>query len=95
MAVWTGQARADAIPPFHVSGQVTDGSGAPLQDVFVILYRNTITPDVSDPWFAADDEYADSARLRGRVGGAGDLLEHEGLHGLQVHDEDAHREVAR
>ncbi len=59
MAVWAGQARADTIPPFHVSGQVTDGSGAPLQDVHVILYRNTITPDADDPWFAADDEYTD------------------------------------
>ena len=59
IAAWAGVARADTIPPFHVSGQVTDLSGAPLQNVHVILYRNTITPDANDPWFAADDEYTD------------------------------------
>ena len=59
MAVWAGVAAADA-PTFSITGHVTDTTGAPIQNVHVIVYRNTVSGTVNSPWFAAEDEYTDA-----------------------------------
>ena len=55
-AVWAGVAAADT-PTFSITGHVTDTAGRPIQDVHVIVYRNTVSGAVNDPWFVAEDAY--------------------------------------
>ena len=60
MAVWAGVAAADP-PTFSITGHVTDTAGAPVQNVHVVVYRNTVSGTVNDPWFAAEDAYTDAS----------------------------------
>ena len=59
MAVWASVAAADT-PTFSITGHVTDTTGASIQNVHVIVYRNTVSGTVNDPWFAAEDAYTDA-----------------------------------
>lgn len=51
VAVWAGVAEADGVA-FSITGHVTDTAGAPIENVKVDLYRNTL-PD--HPWSSAVD----------------------------------------
>ena len=60
MAVWAGVAAA-ATSTFSITGHVTDTAGSPIQDVHVIVYRNTVSGTINSPWFAAEDAYTDAS----------------------------------